>query len=274
MKLATIRLDSGTAAVRVDGATAVETGFADVGSLLRHEDWRDRARQADGSCHDSAGLDYAPLVPRPSKIICVGLNYRSHILETGQEIPEYPTLFAKFAPALIGAYDDIELPSVVEQMDWEAELGLVVGARVRHADAEQADRAIAGFTVINDVSARDWQLRTLQWLQGKTFEGTTPIGPHLVCTDPGANTAPGEISCDVSGELMQKADTDDLVFGPAQLISYISTILTLEPGDVIATGTPGGVGMARSPQRFLTDGDMVVTRVEGVGELRNTCRRT
>ncbi|MFD5259001.1 fumarylacetoacetate hydrolase family protein [Streptomyces bobili] len=270
MKLATIRREGGTVAVRVDDTTAVETGFADVGSLLQQEDWRERARQADGVRHDVAGLDYAPLVPRPPKIICVGLNYRAHIQETGQEVPEYPTLFAKFAPSLIGAYDDIQMPSAVEQMDWEAELGLVVGARVRNADVEEAERAIAGFTVINDISARDWQLRTVQWLQGKTFEATTPIGPHLVCTDDGV--VPGEISCEVSGELMQKAATDDLVFGPAQLISYISTILTLEPGDVIATGTPGGVGLARTPQRFLTDGDVVVTRVEGIGELRNTCR--
>jgi acylpyruvate hydrolase len=157
-------------------------------------------------------------------------------------------------------------------VDWEAELAVIIGARARHVDETDAARAIAGYSVLNDVSVRDFQNRTLQWLQGKTFEHSTPVGPWLVTVDesPGPDR---EITCEVDGELMQKADTSDLVFGPAALVSYISNIITLEPGDIIATGTPGGVGAARNPQRFLQDGETVVTRIAGVGELGNVCRK-
>lgn len=271
MRLATVRLDGRTAAVRIDDDVAVEVGSPDVGTLLQDSGWRQRAADAAGPAHDGAALGYAPLVPRPPKIICVGLNYRSHILETGHPVPEYPTLFAKFAPALIGASDDIELSSAVASWDWEAELGLVIGSPAHRVDETAARDAIAGYTVVNDVSARDWQMRTSEWLQGKTFARTTPIGPHLVTPDEAGEAH--EITCEVAGELMQKANTGDLVFGPTALVSYISTILPLEPGDVVVTGTPGGVGFARTPPRLLADGEEVVTRISGVGECRNTCRR-
>jgi acylpyruvate hydrolase len=271
VKLATIRLPGRTAAVRIDGDTAVEVAADDVGALLRLPDWRVRAEQAGGQAHDAGSLDYAPLIPRPPKIICVGLNYRSHILEFNGQVPEFPTLFAKFAPALIGARDDIVLPAVSEAMDWEAELGLVIGKPARGVTVQDAPGVIAGYTVVNDISARDWQSRTPQWLQGKTFEATTPVGPCLVTPDEAGDRH--ELSCEVDGELMQKAVTDDLVFGPAEIVSYISAILTLEPGDVIATGTPGGVGAARKPPRYLADGSTVVTRISGVGVCLNTCRR-
>ncbi|WP_406451438.1 fumarylacetoacetate hydrolase family protein [Streptomyces sp. NBC_01622] len=265
MKLATIRTASGTAAVRVDEDAAVELGAVDLGAFLARPDWRDTARTADGPRHDPAGLDYAPLVPNPEKIFCVGLNYRTHILEMGRELPQYPALFAKFARALVGAYDPVVLPAGSEQVDWEAELGVVVGAEVRHADREEAAAAIAGYTVVNDVTARDFQYRSVEWLQGKTFERSTPVGPWLV-----TNSEPGEISCEVDGETMQRADTADLVFDAAALVSYISQIITLVPGDIIATGTPGGVGHARKPARYLAEGSKLVTRIEGVGELSNT----
>jgi acylpyruvate hydrolase len=271
VKLATVRLNGQTQAVVIDGEEAVEAGAPDVGALLADADWRRRAAAADGTRHSLAALDYAPLVPRPSKIICVGLNYRAHILETGAPIPEYPTLFAKFAPALIGAFDDIRLPDAAEQMDWEAELCLVVGAQAYQINEARAESVIAGYTVANDVSARDWQLRTPQWLQGKTFARTTPVGPCLVTPDEAGTNH--EITCEVAGKPMQKANTGDLVFGPSKLVSYISTILPLEPGDLILTGTPGGVGFALSPQRWLADGEEVVTRISGVGECRNACRR-
>ncbi|MEU1168071.1 fumarylacetoacetate hydrolase family protein [Streptomyces sp. NPDC005921] len=271
MRLATVRLDARTAAVRIDGESVVEVGAADVGALLRNPGWRRLAADADGPRHRIHDLDYAPLVPRPPKIICVGLNYRAHILEAELPIPRYPTLFAKFAPALVGALDDIELSGAAAQWDWEAELGLVIGAPAHRVDETRAASAIAGYTVLNDVSARDWQTRTEEWLQGKTFVRTTPVGPHLVTRDEAGDTH--DISCEVNGELMQKAHTGDLVFGPAALVAYISTILPLEAGDLIATGTPGGVGLAQNPSRFLADGDEIVTRIAGVGECRNTCRR-
>ncbi len=172
----------------------------------------------------------------------------------------------------MGAYDDIVLPHLSAAVDWEAELGVVVGDTVRHADRERARRAIAGFTVVNDVTARDWQYRTPQWLQGKTFEATTPVGPWLVTDGTEDEPTSYELTCEVDGDVVQKADTAELVFDPAALVSYISSVLTLVPGDLIATGTPGGVGHARSPRRYLRDGAELVTRIQGVGECRNRCR--
>jgi acylpyruvate hydrolase len=271
MKLATIRLGGSTRAVRIDGDRAVELDAPDVGALLGHDGWARLAAVAGGAEHALDTVDYAPLITHPDKIICVGLNYRNHILEMGRELPDHPTLFAKFRSSLIGAHDDIVLPKVSTSVDWEAELAVVIGTAIRHADDTAAAAAIAGYSVLNDVSVRDYQYRTLQWLQGKTFESTTPLGPWLVTPDeaPGPNRA---ISCDVNGERMQEADTADLVFDPVALVAYISSIITLQPGDVIATGTPGGVGAAHTPPRFLSAGDEVVTRIEGIGECRNTCR--
>ncbi|GAA1400911.1 hypothetical protein GCM10009613_58470 [Pseudonocardia kongjuensis] len=276
MRLATIRTATGHRAVRVDGDTAVETGEADVRALLERPDWFEHATGADGPVHDAANLDHAPLVPSPEKIICVGLNYRDHVLEMGNELPEYPTIFGKFAPALIGARDEIELPAESDRVDYEAELTVVIGRSVRHADAEAARAAIAGYTVLNDVSMRDYQRRTKQFLQGKTWEHSTPLGPELVTPDElPADPADGgalRIRSELAGEIMQDSTTDQLVFGVVDLVVYLSTILTLNPGDVIATGTPGGVGDARTPPRYLTDGCEIVTAVDGVGECRNVCR--
>lgn len=274
MKLATIRVHGTTRAVRVDDDKAVDLGDSDLVAFLRHTDWSARAATATGEEYDLGGLDYAPVVVAPEKVVCVGLNYRNHILEMGRELPQHPTLFSKYARALVGAYDDVVLPASSAQMDWEAELAVVIGAQIRHADREQARAAIAGYTVLNDVSARDWQFRTPQWHQGKTFEATTPIGPWLVTADDPAVAAGGlSLTCEVDRDTVQQADTADLVFDPATLVAYVSEIITLAPGDVIATGTPGGVGHARKPARYLEDGSVLVTRIEGVGECRNTCRR-
>ncbi|MFR9802530.1 fumarylacetoacetate hydrolase family protein [Pseudonocardia sp. RS010] len=271
MRLATIRTAAGTRAVRVDATTATETGDADLRALLSRPDWAEHAAAAAGPSHPVEGLDHAPLVPSPEKIICVGLNYRDHVLEMGNELPEYPTVFAKFAPALVGAHDEIELPAVSEQVDYEAELAVVIGRPVRHADEASAAAAIAGYTILNDVSVRDYQNRTTQFLQGKTFEHTTPLGPELVTPDelPEGGWA---ISSTLDGEVMQDSTTDQLVFGAVDLVVYLSSILTLNPGDVIATGTPGGVGHARRPPRYLTDGAELVTAIAGIGECRNVCR--
>jgi acylpyruvate hydrolase len=229
VRLATIRLGAGpgsqqngmpvsdaTVAVRVDAGQAVELAEPDVGSLLARPDWRQYAAAADGERHAVAGLDYAPLVIRPGKVICVGLNYRQHITEMGRPIPQYPTLFAKYAEALIGAADPIMLPRESEQLDWEAELGVVVARAVRHASLADAADAIGGYTVANDVTARDWQYRSPQWLQGKTFEATTPLGPWLVTPDEADPGGDGLLlSCRVGTEVVQQAKTSDLVFGAA-----------------------------------------------------------
>ncbi|OEU87201.1 2-hydroxyhepta-2,4-diene-1,7-dioate isomerase [Streptomyces abyssalis] len=286
MKLATVRTAGRTEAVRVaDDGTCTALGFTDVGELLAEEDWLDTAAIATAPSGAAAGTgaaahpldtaDLAPVVPRPGKVICVGPNYRDHIIETGRELPGHPTLFAKYADALIGPRDSVELAEESEQPDWGAELAVVVGDTVRRADATRAERAIAGFTVLNDVTMRDWQYRTEQWLQGKTFENTTPLGPVLVTPDelPGGTAPALTMTCSVDDETMQKADTSDLVFGPAELVRYISTVLTLRPGDVIATGTPGGAGHTLKPPRHLTEGSRLVTEISGIGRLENSARR-
>src|SRR4051812_22498632 len=260
MRLATIRVDSGTRAVRVDHDGFVDLGVADVGVLLAEPEWSERAASAghDAIRYRVADVELAALVPFPTKIVCVGLNYRTHILEMGRDLPQYPTLFAKFADALVGASDDISSPAESSAMDWEAELVVVIGRTVRRADEEQSAAAIAGFTVMNDVTMRDWQFRTREWLQGKTFEGTTPLGPVLVTPDElrGGVRPALTMTCTVDGEIVQNADTGDLVFDPVALVRYVSTIATLRPGDIIATGTPGGVGHARTPPRYLSAGQV------------------
>ena len=271
MRLATLRLlETGTTvAVRIDDDdVAVEIpGAVDVGALLADEDWRARAESADGTRHsDVSPQRWAPPDLRPGKIVCVGLNYRNHILEMGRDLPSHPTLFAKFAEALIGPYDPVVLPAhAAEAVDWEGEVAVVVDATARRVGEADAGAAIAGYAVLNDVTMRDYQYRTTQWLQGKTFEASTPFGPWLTVGGPPA----GELSTAVDGEQVQRTPVDDMVFGPEALVSYISHIVTLHPGDVIATGTPGGVGHARKPQRYLEPGQSLTTTVTGLGTLRN-----
>jgi acylpyruvate hydrolase len=269
MRWATIRTAAGTRAARLDGDTFVELDADDVGELLA----RDARAPETGARHDRATADLAPVVTRPGKILCQGLNYRSHILEMGHELPEHPTLFAKFREALIGAHDDIVLPDASDAVDWEAELALVVGARVRHASRDEAADAIAGFTVANDVSMRDWQYRSLEWLQGKTWEHATPVGPWLVSPDEvGAIEPDLEIRCEVDGVVRQASRTSELVFSPVDLVAYASTFVTLEPGDLVLTGTPAGVGHGMKPPVYLEPGQVVTTVIGHIGELRNRCR--
>jgi acylpyruvate hydrolase len=250
----------------------VELDAPDVGALLASSPvLEDLDGAPSGPAHDIATVDWAPLVVRPSKIFCLGLNYRAHVLETGRELPSHPTVFAKFPLALIGARDDIWLPRESPEVDWEAELGVVIGRPVRRASAADARAAIAGYTVVNDVSMRDWQNRTLQWLGGKTWEHATPVGPCLVSPDEIDHATDLRITCEVDGATMQDARTSDLVFDPIETVRYLSTICTLEPGDLISTGTPGGVGFARTPPVFLAPGQVVTTVIEGIGELVNRC---
>ena len=272
MRLLTLRTSDGdktvTKAVRQDGDTLTEIdGFADVGELLRTQGWEATAKAANGATYPAEGADLDAVVPSPGKIICVGHNYRNHIKEMGREVPEFPTLFAKYQESLIGPNDDLALPQESDAVDWEAELAVVIGKKGRRISEANAADHIAGYAVLNDVSMRDYQFRTIQWLQGKTWEKSTPFGPALVTKD---EFTPGPLMTSaVDGDVQQSTPTSDLVFTPEYLVSYISTIITLNPGDVIATGTPGGVGHAQDPKRYLQEGQVLVTTIEGLGQLTN-----
>ncbi|MEU0936053.1 fumarylacetoacetate hydrolase family protein [Embleya sp. NPDC005971] len=271
MKLATLRTPAGTRAVLLAGEELIDLGAADVGALLADPDWRERAATASGTRFHLAGADFAPVVPQPSKVVCVGLNYKNHIQEMGRELPSHPTLFAKFADSLTGPADDIPHPAETTELDWEVELAVVIGRRVRRVSTAEAEAAIAGFTVLNDITCRDWQFRTREWLQGKMWDASTPIGPYLVTPDelPGGVRPVLDVRLDVDGEVMQSDTTGDLLFDPVALVEYVSAVIRLNPGDVIATGTPGGVGHARTPHRYLRPGSTVVAEIDGIGRLVN-----
>jgi acylpyruvate hydrolase len=271
MRFATIRTGAGTTAARLDGDTLTPLDAPDVGALLVADGGPDAVRAAGTGPVLAAEVDFAPVVTNPSKIICVGLNYRTHIEETGRELPQYPTLFAKFADTLMGPNDDLAIPAVSDRVDWEAELGVIIGRPVYRADTAEAARAIAGYTVCNDVSMRDFQRRTLQWLAGKMFQSSTPAGPYLVTPDEVDDARDLEIGCEVDGEVMQLARTSDLLFKPADIVAYVSQAITLRPGDLLLTGTTGGVGDARKPPVYLRPGQLVRTWIEGVGECVNHC---
>ena len=271
MKLATIRTAQGTRAVRVDGAVGVDLGAADLGDVLARSGWAEAAAKASEPAYALAEATFAPLVGRPSKVVCVGLNYKTHIEEMGRPVPEYPTLFPKWADCLIGATDDVVRPDETAEFDWEAELTIVIGKPVRRASEQEAADAIAGFTALNDASCRDWQFRTREWTQGKNWDSSTPVGPVLVTPDelPGGVRPSLRIGATLNGEVVQDDTTADLVFDPVALVQYVSTMIRLNPGDMIATGTPGGVGHARKPPRYLVPGDEIVVEIEGIGRLTN-----
>lgn len=275
MRLVTVRTDGDTHAGRVAGDEIVLLDAPDVRAVLAAGPVTSGSLPVGdaGGTVQLDGADLAPVVPAPDKIVCVGLNYRDHAAETNSPLPTAPIYFAKYRRALTGPYDPIRLPppEVSTNADWEVELAVVIGREVRNASLSEAAAAIAGFTVLNDVSIRDWQTRTIQFLAGKTFEGSTPVGPALVTTDEIGDGSGLDVSCTVDGVTKQSSNTDQLVFGPAELVADLSTILTLDPGDIIASGTPGGVGMARDPQEWLKPGAVVRTAIAGVGEMVNTC---
>lgn len=272
MKISTLRTAMGTIAVRQDDETYREiSGFTDAGQLLRSPNWRDLAEGASGQAFPVASAELAPVIPHPGKIICVGLNYRTHIKEMGRELPEYPTLFAKFPETLVGPTDMIELPDEETAVDWEAELAVIIGQAGRRIPEEVAANYVAGYSIGNDVSMRSWQYRTNEWTQGKNWERSTPLGPTLVTKDAWQRDA--TIRTVIDGKIMQEASTSDLVHTPEFLIAYISTMVTLNPGDVILTGTPGGVGHGQKPPRYISDGEMVETSIEGIGRLMNKAQK-
>lgn len=267
MKLGTVRYGEQSRAFRQDGSRAFYYDVADVGALLNIPDWAQLPAQ-EGEA--PAEHDLLAPVTRPGKTICVGLNYFDHATEVGKKAPEVPTLFSKVSTALTGPRSDIYLPGLSAQVDWEAELAVVIGKRTIHANEQQAREAVAGYTVLNDLSIRDWQRRTSEWFQGKNFDSSTPVGPVMVTADEVDPEGGLRVETLVNDQVEQSGTTSDLIFSVTELVLYISQFLTLEPGDIIATGTPGGVGFVQKPPRFLQSGDILRTRIEGIGELCNT----
>ncbi|MDF2659598.1 MAG: 5-carboxymethyl-2-hydroxymuconate isomerase, partial [Paenibacillus sp.] len=220
---------------------------------------------------DAASVSYGPCVTRPEKIICVGLNYRKHAEETNAKIPEFPILFNKFNNTLNGHGHDVELPVTSKEVDYEAELAIVIGRRTKHVSEEQALDSVFGYASANDISARDLQLRTNQWMLGKVCDGFTPIGPELVTADEIADPNQLNIRTVVNGEERQNSNTSDMIFNCKQIISYISRHFTLEPGDIILTGTPEGVVLGYPPEKrvYLQPGDVVTVEIENLGSVTN-----
>lgn len=226
-------------------------------------------RLATGPGQEEAQLRLGPCTPHPGKIICVGLNYRRHAEESGMPIPQEPVLFSKFSNALAASRDEVKLPAVASRYDYEAELGVVIGRTARDVSEVDALDYVWGYCNCNDVSARDLQFRSTQWLLGKTLDRFLPVGPYLVSADEVGDPQALSIRCTLNGDLRQDSSTADMVFGVAELVSYISRHWALEPGDLIATGTPQGVIQGRADKRWMRPGDEVVVEVGDLGRLTN-----
>ena len=229
----------------------------------------DAARSASGETgQEFERSAFAASTPNPPRILCLGVNYADHAIEGGRAVPTWPESFVRGAGSVIGAYDDLVRPTLTDRFDFEAELAIVVGRGGRYVKAENALDAILGFSVMNDGSARDWQRAATQWTPGKNFEGTMPICPEVVTVDE-VDVTDLAISSVLNGETMQSARTSDMIVSVVKTIEYFSSFTTLRPGDVIATGTPGGVGFARTPPVWLTPGDLIEVTVEGIGTISN-----
>ncbi|APE35850.1 2-hydroxyhepta-2,4-diene-1,7-dioate isomerase [Nocardia mangyaensis] len=245
-------------------------GLTEIGPETTVEALAEAERDTGGRVEIDA-VRLLPVVPNPSKVFCVGLNYREHVTETKRELPTYPVLFPKFADSLLGAYDDIVLPSESTQVDYEGELAVIIGRPGRRIAEADAGEHILGYSTANDITMRDFQYKTHQWMQGKAWQASTPLGPSLV-TPTEVDLSTAGIRTVLNGEKVQESDLSMLIFSIPRLIAEISTFTTLAPGDVILTGTPGGVGYRRDPQLFLHDGDQVSVEIDGVGVVRNLVR--
>jgi 2-keto-4-pentenoate hydratase/2-oxohepta-3-ene-1,7-dioic acid hydratase in catechol pathway len=221
----------------------------------------------DGRVINRADVELLAPVPRPGKLICIGLNYRDHAIESKMPIPERPVVFSKFSTSVIGPGEAVVVPSKSEQTDYEAELAVVIGRRAKNVTREQAYDYVLGYTIVNDVSARDFQFADGQWQRGKSCDTFAPMGQWIVTTDEIPDPHKLSIKLRLNGQTMQDSSTNQLIFGVPELIAYLSESITLEPGDVIATGTPPGVGFARKPPVFLKSGDVMEVEIEGIGTL-------
>ncbi|MFF0148478.1 acylpyruvate hydrolase [Amycolatopsis sulphurea] len=269
MKLARVKFEGRAtpALVEDDRIRLLETeSIASALSLVASgQDLPLGARIPAGSAELLAPID------NDAKFFCIGLNYYTHMAEAKLPKPRHPIVFSKYPSALIGPADDVLLPNTSKMVDWEAELGVVVGRRLREADEEQAARAIGGFTVVNDVSARDYQVHESQWIPGKNIEASTPVGPWIVTVDELDPNPDLALSTRVDGEVRQDGRTTDQIFTPAQILAYISEWITLEPGDIVATGTCAGVGHCMTPPVYLGADQVLETTIERVGTLTNRC---
>ena len=233
------------------------------------DDARREAMRTAGALHAVDAVKLLAPVPRPGKVICIGLNYKDHAKESGMDIPEYPLVFSKFASCVVGPGDEVVLPPGATECDYEAEFGVVIGKVARRVSVENALEHVLGYVNINDVSARDFQFADGQWQRGKSPDTFCPMGEYIATTDDVPDPHVLRISLRLNGETLQDSNTNQLIFGIPELVSYLSNFTTLEPGDVIATGTPYGVGFARKPPIYLKGGDVMEVDIEGLGVLTN-----
>jgi 2-keto-4-pentenoate hydratase/2-oxohepta-3-ene-1,7-dioic acid hydratase in catechol pathway len=268
VRLLTFHRDGGLGLGLVTPDGVAELAAGDLNALLAGPA-ADIERLATGPRRAEADLQLGPCVPRPGKIVCVGLNYRRHAEESGMPVPETPILFNKYANTLAASGENVPLPDVAEQYDYEAELCVVMGRTASRVSEADALDSVWGYCNCNDLSARDLQFRSTQWMLGKTLDHFFPIGPYLVSADEVGDPQALAVRCTVNGELRQDSNTADMVFGVAELVSYISRHFTLEPGDVIATGTPAGVAQGMPGKPWLEAGDEVVVEVGDLGRLAN-----
>ena len=279
MRIVSYRSDGGDrAGVQVDGRTIdaarlLGRDAVDVRELLAEDLVEDLAQLAgdppDGSLI-TRDVELQPPIANPDKIVCIGLNYRSHAEEAGIEPPEHPTFFAKFRNALAPPGATVPLPAASEKVDYEAEVAAVIGKRCREVDAGEAEDAVAGLMLLNDLSARDLQFATPQWMPGKVFDGSAPCGPALVTREEAGPLDAVSFTLELNGEVMQDASTSDLIFSIPELVARLSEWMTLEPGDIISTGTPAGVGSVREPRVWLKAGDAIAIRSPQLGTLETT----
>jgi 2-keto-4-pentenoate hydratase/2-oxohepta-3-ene-1,7-dioic acid hydratase in catechol pathway len=245
-------------------------GLRELLAADRVEDLRARLGDAGAPSHPLSAVTLLPPIPDPDKIVCIGLNYGKHAEEAGMERPAAPTIFAKYRNALAAPGASVALPANSRKVDYEAEVAFVVGRRAKQVPEAEALGHVAGYTLLNDLSARDLQFATPQWMSGKVFDGSAPCGPALVTPDEAGPADAIEIRLTLNGEQMQAARTDDLIFGVAQLLSHLSELMTLEPGDIVSTGTPEGVGSVRQPRVWLAPGDEIAIESPTLGRLETT----
>ncbi len=248
-------------------------GFSSVLGAIENTDlWQTKVKRlaTGGKRLSLSSVKLLAPIPTPRKLICVGLNYLDHAKETNSEVPKVATIFNKFATTVIGPEQDVVLPKVSNQVDYEAELAFVIGKGGRHIAAEDWQEHVFGYTIVNDISARDYQKATSQWLMGKTFDTFAPMGPSIVTADEIPDPHNLKISLRLNGKTMQDSNTKELIFKIPELIAFLSSVFTLEPGDIVSTGTPAGVGFSRKPPIFLKPGDEMVVSIEHIGELKNS----